>query len=82
MLVDSSTPLVDSRVEELVLWTQNLTLLGCQGLWIQTIVLHCYCAKAASNKYLLVMMLVTENISPCALQVLLELNEYQISKNS
>ena len=48
MLVDSSTPLVDSRVEELVLWTQNLTLLEGQGLWIQTIVLHSSCAKAAS----------------------------------
>ena len=49
MLVDSSTPLVDSRVEELVLWTQNLTLLEGQGLWIQTIVLHSSCAKAASH---------------------------------
>ena len=48
MLVDSSTPLVDSRVEELVLWTQNPTLFEGQGLWIQTIVLHCSCAKAAS----------------------------------
>ena len=48
MLVDSSTPLVDSRVEELVLWTQNLTLLEGQGLWIQTIVLHSSCAMAAS----------------------------------
>ena len=50
MLVGSSTLLVDSRVEELVLWTQNLTLLEGQGLWIQTIVLHCSCAKAASGK--------------------------------
>ena len=49
MLVDSSTPLVDSRVEELVLWTQNLTLIEAQGLWIQTIVLHSSCAKAASS---------------------------------
>ena len=49
MLVDSSTPLVDSRVEELVVWTQNLTLLEGQGLWIQTIVLHSSCAKAASE---------------------------------
>ena len=49
MLVDSTTPLVDSRVEELVLWTQNLNLLEGQGLWIQTIVLHCSCAKAASR---------------------------------
>ena len=38
MLVGSSTPLVDSRVEELVLWTQNLTLLEGEGLRIQTIV--------------------------------------------
>ena len=28
------------------MWTQNLTLLEDQGLWIQTIVLHCSCAKA------------------------------------
>ena len=50
MLVYSSTPLVDSRVEELVLWTQNLTLLEAQGLGIQTIVLHSSCAKAASGR--------------------------------
>ena len=49
MLVDSSTPLVDSRVEEVSLWTQNLTLLQGQCLWIQAIVLHCSCAKAASE---------------------------------
>ena len=32
----------------LVMWTQNLTLLEDQGLWIQTSVLHLSCAKAAS----------------------------------
>ena len=36
-------------LKRLVLWTQNLTLLEDQGLWIQTIVLHCSCAKAASS---------------------------------
>ena len=49
MTVDSSTPLVHSGVEELVLWTQNLTLIEGHGLWIQTIVLHSSCAKAASS---------------------------------
>ena len=47
MLVDSSTPLVDSMVEELLLCTHNLTVVEGQGLWIQTIVLHCSCAKAS-----------------------------------
>ena len=32
-----------------VLWTQNLTLLEDQGLWIQAIVLHCSYAKGASK---------------------------------
>ena len=31
------------------MWTQNLTLLEDQGLWIQALVLHCSCAKAASS---------------------------------
>ena len=48
MLVDSSTPLVDSRVEEVRSLDSNLTLLEDQGLWIQVTVLHCSCAKAAS----------------------------------
>ena len=33
------------------MWTQNLILLEDQGLWIQTIVLHCSCAKAASKAH-------------------------------
>ena len=44
-------PLWIQGLKRLVLWTQNLTLLKCQGLWIQAIVLHCSCVKAASNGY-------------------------------
>ena len=36
-------------LKKLFLCTQNLTLLEDQGLWIQAIVLHCSCAKAASS---------------------------------
>ena len=46
------TPLWIQGLKRLVLWTQNLTLLEGQGLWIQSIVLHCSCAKAASERYL------------------------------
>ena len=42
-------PLWIQGLKRLVLWTQNLTLLEGQGLWIQTIVLHCSYAKAASS---------------------------------
>ena len=42
-------PLWIQGLKRLVLWTQNLTLLEDQGLWIQTIVLYCSCAKAASR---------------------------------
>ena len=35
-------------LKRLVLWTRKLTLLEDQGLWIQAIVLHSSCAKAAS----------------------------------
>ena len=31
------------------MWIQTLTLLEEQGLWIQAIVLHSSCAKAASS---------------------------------
>ena len=41
-------PLWIQGLKRLLLWTQNLTLLEDQGLWIQAIVLHCSCAKAAS----------------------------------
>ena len=41
-------PLWIQGLKRLVLWTQNLTLLEDHGLWIQTIVLHCSCAKAVS----------------------------------
>ena len=41
-------PLWIQGLKRLVLWTQDLTLLEGQGLWIQTIVLHCSCAKVAS----------------------------------
>ena len=41
-------PLWIQGLKRLVLWSQNLTLLEDQGLWIQAIVLHCSCAKAAS----------------------------------
>ena len=41
-------PLWIQGLKRLVLWTQNLTLLEDQGLWIQTSVLHLSCAKAAS----------------------------------
>ena len=46
-------PLWIQGLKRLVLWTQNLTLLEGQGLWIQAIVLHCSCAKAASLLLLL-----------------------------
>ena len=64
-------PLWIQGLKRLVLWTQNLTLLGDQGLWIQTIVLHCSCAKAASQlnraKSIFVEFgLSTENGSRCA----------------
>ena len=42
-------PLWIRGLKRLVLWTQNLTLLEDHGLWIQTIVLHCSCAKVASS---------------------------------
>ena len=42
-------PLWIQGLKRLVLWTQNLALLEGQGLWIQAIVLHCSCAKAASS---------------------------------
>ena len=41
-------PLWIQGLKRLVLWTQNLTLLEDQGLWIQTSVLHLSYAKAAS----------------------------------
>ena len=41
-------PLWIQGLKRLALWTQNLTLLEDPGLWIQTIVLHCSCAKTAS----------------------------------
>ena len=44
-------PLWIQGSKRLVLWTQNLTLLEDQGLWIQTIVLHCSCAKTVSFKH-------------------------------
>ena len=47
MLVDSSTTLVESRVEDL--WTLNLIFLEDRGLRIQALVLHCSCVKAASE---------------------------------
>ena len=42
-------PLWIQGLKRSVLWTQNITLLEGQGLWIQAIVLHCSCAKAASQ---------------------------------
>ena len=41
-------PLWIQGLKMLVMWTQNLTLLEDQGLWIQTFVLHLSYAKAAS----------------------------------
>ena len=36
-------------LKRLVMWTQNLTLPEDQGLWIQTYVLYCSCAKVVSK---------------------------------
>ena len=42
-------PMWIQGLKRLVLWIQNQTLLEDQGLWIQAIVLHYSCAKAASQ---------------------------------
>ena len=49
MFVDSSTPLVDSMVEEVSSLYSEPNLFEGQGLCIQTIVFHSSCAKAASS---------------------------------
>ena len=44
-------PLWIQGLKRLALLIQNLTLLEDQGLWIQSIVLHCSCAKARSESH-------------------------------
>ena len=49
MLVDSSTTLVNSRVEKISSVDSEPSCCCRQGLLIQVTVLHCCCAKAVSE---------------------------------
>ena len=48
-LLESALCLWIQGLKMLVLWTQKLTMLEDQGLWIEAIVIHCFCAKPASS---------------------------------